>query len=354
MVKEDVLSEIQRREKRRISIIIGLLIIGLILAVVSISISEVKIGFIEAFELFVNAMMGKEPTDFNTFLKTHIVYYENGPRAIGALCAGAVLSVSGAVLQNIIRNPLADPYTLGISSGALFGMVITLIFGFSIIPWIDPSDAVIINAFFFAMIPTMVVLLVSMFRKITPTMMILCGIAVMYIFNAVSTLLKFTAEPETYSQIYTWAIGSVSGLSWGSIPKMVLAVALTFVPLMVFYRRIDIIAQGDNNAITLGIDPNKMRMLCLIPISLGTAIIVSYTGTIGFVGLIAPHICRIFMGSNCKLLIPCSAVVGGLMVLISDILVRMVAPSLPVGVVIALISSPIFIYILLRLRKSYW
>ena len=353
-MREEVIAEICHKERKRLMFIIGFLVISLIIAVISISISEVHIGFFEAFQLFYKAMMGIQPEDFDTYLKTHIVYYENGPRALGALCAGAVLSVSGAVLQNIIRNPLADPYTLGISSGALFGMVITLIFGFSVIPWINASDAIIINAFVFATIPTMIIIMVSMFRKVTPTMMILCGIAVMYIFNAVSTLLKFTAEPETYSQIYTWAIGSVSGLSWGSMPKMILAVGLTFIPLMIIHRRVDIIAQGDNNAITLGVDPNKTRIMCLLPISLGTAIIVSYTGTIGFVGLIAPHICRIFMGSNCKLLIPCSAVVGGIMILISDILVRLVAPSLPVGVIIALISSPVFIYILLKMRKNYW
>lgn len=354
MVKEDVIAAIRSKERRNMMIIIGLLIVTVVVAVISLAVSEVKIGFGEAFRIFVDAVQGKTPADFDTFLKTRIVYYENGPRAIGAICAGAVLSISGAVLQNVIRNPLADPYTLGISSGALFGMVICLIFGISIIPFVSVSNAIIVNAFVCALIPTTIVIIISVFKKVTPTMMILCGIAVMYVFTAITTLMKFTAEPETYSQIYTWAIGSVSGLSWGSIPKMIVALLITYIPLQIWHRKLDIVSQGDNNAISLGVNPNRMRIASLICVSLGTAIIVCYTGTIGFVGLISPHICRIFMGSDCKYLIPCSAVVGGLTVLASDIIVRLLAPALPVGVIIALVSSPIFIYILVRMKKSYW
>ncbi len=325
-----------------------------VMAILSLSISQIDLGVMEAFSIFRDGMNGVKPANFEEFLKMRIVYEENGPRAIGAICAGAVLAASGAALQNIIRNPLADPYTLGISSGALFGMVISVIFGFSVVPFLSDLDGQMVNAFLFALVPTAVVIFIAAFKKVTPTMMILCGIAVMYIFSAMTTMIKYTMEPETLAQVYSWSIGSVSGLSWGSTPKLMAAVLVTVVPLMLVHRRIDIVAQGDDGALTLGINPNRLRIFCLVAVSVGTAITVCYTGTIGFVGLVAPHIARIFVGADCRGLIPCSAAIGSVMVLGSDMVIRSIAPQLPVGVMVALICSPVFIFVLARMKRSYW
>lgn len=332
----------------------ALFAVAIVMAIVSLSVSQIEIGVMEAFDIFRDGMNGVKPDNFDDFLKMKIVYEENGPRAIGAICAGAVLAASGAVLQNVIRNPLADPYTLGISSGALFGMVISVIFGFSAIPFLGNLDGQIVNAFLFALVPTAVVVFIAAFKKVTPTMMILCGIAVMYIFSAMTTMIKYTMEPETLAQVYTWSIGSVSGLSWGSAPKLLAALLITMVPLMLVHRRIDIVAQGDAGALTLGVNPNRLRIFCLVIVSIGTAIIVCYTGTIGFVGLVAPHIARIFVGADCRGLIPCSAAIGSVMVLGSDMAIRALAPSLPAGVMVALICSPVFVFILARMKRSYW
>ena len=176
----------------------------------------------------------------------------------------------------------------------------------------------------------------------------------MYIFTAMTTMIKYTMEPETLAQVYSWSIGSVSGLSWGSVPKFFAAVAVTLIPLMFFHRKIDIVAQGDNSALTLGINPNRLRIISLIAVSVGTSIIVCYTGTIGFVGLVAPHIARAFVGSGCRSLIPASAAIGSVMVIGSDIAIRSIAPSLPVGVMIALICSPVFILVLIRMKRNSW
>jgi len=322
--------------------------------ILSLSASELNIGFFEAFRIIYDHILGIEPTNYHDMIRDRVVVEENIPRGIGAICAGAVLSIGGAVLQNLIRNPLADPYTLGISSGALFGMVISLVLGISIIPFVDEGDGLIVNAFLFALIPMAIVVFLSTFKKVSPTMMILIGIAVMYIFNAFNTIIKYTTDDETISQIYQWTIGSVSGLSWGAVPKLIFALLLAYISMYFIRNEIDIVAQGDNNAITLGINPNKLRIISLIIISLATATIVCYTGTIGFVGLVAPHIARRYFGSKCRLLIPGSAVIGALMVLASDYIIRIMAPSLPVGVVLALICSPIFIIILIRMKKNEW
>jgi iron complex transport system permease protein/cobaltochelatase CobN len=354
MVKEEIIEEYHKKRSNNKTFIVIIVIISIIIAIVSLSISSVRIELLEAFSIFIKHLSGEKPTDFISYLKDRIVFEENGPRAIGAFFAGATLAVGGAILQNIIRNPLADPYTLGISSGALFGMILSVTLGFSIIPFLTGLDGGIVNAFVFALIPTAMIILISAFKKVSPTMMILCGIAVMYIFSASSTMLKYVTEPETFAQIYAWSIGSVSGLAWGSIPKLLGAFVVLIIPAIIWHRKIDIISQGDNQAITLGVEPNRMRIYCFVIVGIATALVVCYTGTIGFVGLVAPHIARIFVGASCKDLIPASAAIGGIMVLGSDVAMRIIDPSLPVGVMIAVICSPIFIFILARMNKRVW
>lgn len=353
MVNE-LVSEFHRSIRKSL-IWIGMFIAATaVLVFVSLSASEIRIGLFEGIRIFTDHLMGAEPSGFLPTLKDRIVFEQNMPRALGAVLAGAVLSVCGASLQSLIRNPLADPYTLGISSGAMFGMVLNVGLGISIIPFLSSSDGMILNAFLLSLVPTAVIVFIAAFKKVTPTMMILCGIAVMYIFTALTTLVKYSVEPETLSFIYQWSIGSVSGISWGNIPKMIAALLIIGAPMFFIHRRIDIIAQGDEGAIALGIRPNKLRIVALILASLATSIIVCYTGTIGFVGLVAPHIARIFVGSMGKVLIPTSAVLGAFMVLGADYIVRLVSPSLPVGVILALICSPIFILILIKMRRSAW
>ena len=337
-----------------IKLIFYLLLALIALALVSLSASEIKIGIMDSFRILYRHICGYELVGYGDVIRDRIIVQQNLPREFGAIAAGIILAVSGAVLQNVIRNPLADPYTLGISSGALFGMVLSVVLGFSVISIVGVLDGRILNAFIFALIPTGVVVVVSAFKKVTPTMMILCGIAVMYIFNAFTTIMKYTTDNETLTMIYHWSVGSVSGLSWGAMPKLLFAVLLVCIPLYYLREQIDILAQGDNCAITLGINPNKLRLISLILVSVSSAIIVCYTGTIGFVGLVAPHIARTFFGSKCRLLIPASAVIGAIMVLGADYIVRLLAPNLPVGVVLSLVCSPIFIFILIKMKRNVW
>lgn len=325
-----------------------------ILYFLTLAATSIEVGVTESWRIFADGVRGIEPDNFRDFLKSKVVYQENGPRALVAICVGATLSVGGAVMQSLIRNPLADPYTLGISSGAMFGMVLSVGLGISIVPFVSDDNSMMINAFVMSLIPTAVIVFLSSFRKVTPTMMILCGIAVMYIFNAFTTIIKYNVEEDTLSMIYQWSIGSVSGQSWGGSWKVALASLLVIVPMMFLSSRIDLVAQGDKISQSLGVNPNRMRILALIIVSIGTSVCVCYTGTIGFVGLIAPHIARIFVGSRSATLIPASACLGALMVLLADVVVRLYLPSIPVGAVLALFCSPLFIVILARMKKGVW
>lgn len=354
MVTRPEIGEYHRTMRQAVPWIIGLSVLFVCLFFISLSASSIKIGIVEGIRIFFDHLSGVKVSGYLPTLKDRLVFNENAPRAIGALLAGAVLAISGAALQSLIRNPLADPYTLGISSGAMFGMVLCVGSGFSIVPFAASRDAMIVNAFVMSLVPTAVIILIAAFKKVTATMMILCGIAVMYVFTALTTLIKYSVEPETLAFIYEWSIGSVSGLSWGSVAKMSIALLIVGIPMFFIHRRIDIVAQGDEGAISLGIRPNLLRIVSLIVVSLSTAIVVCYTGTIGFVGLVAPHLGRIAVGSTSKILIPTSAAIGALMVLGADYIVRIAAPSLPAGVILALVCSPIFIYVLVRMRKNAW
>lgn len=338
---------------KKIIYLAGAVVLLAALAIMSIVICPIRISIPDAFVAFFKHIAGIVPDNYRDYLIDYHVW-NNLPRAICALLAGAVLACGGAAMQSMIRNPLADPYTLGISSGALFGMVVWAVLGISIVPFLSSGDAPFVNAFIMAMVPTIIVLLMSMFKKVSPTTMILCGIGVMYIFNAFTTILKYTTESDILKDLYLWTVGSIGGLVWGSLPKIAFAFLLCFIPMMIFRNQLDIVSQGDTNAISLGVNPNRLRLFFMILISISVAIIVCYTGTIGFVGLVAPHIARIFVGSKSSVLIPCSAVIGAAMVFTADCVVRMLFPTLSVGVILAIICSPIFIYILMRMKRSAW
>jgi iron complex transport system permease protein/cobaltochelatase CobN len=341
----------------RKSVIITVLLIILIAVtvIVSLSISQYPIGFTEAYQILVNHLKGVEPVTHAEWLKDHIVWNMNMPRAIGGVAVGAVLGVGGVVMQSIIKNPLADPYTTGISSGALFGVTIYVIFGLSVVPFVGGDIAQILNAFVFALIPAGVIIFISSFKKMSPMMMVLTGIGVMYLFVAATTLLKFTASPDNLAEIYTWGVGSIGKITWDNIPLLVGAMVFIIAASLFLSKSINVLTSGDNTAITLGVNPTLFRTICLVLVSVSVATVVCFTGTIGFVGLVAPHIGRIFVGSNNRYLIPCSACIGAFMLIAADCIARNAGTTgLPVGVITALIGSPLFLYFLIRQKKSAW
>ncbi|MCL1811703.1 MAG: iron ABC transporter permease [Methanomassiliicoccaceae archaeon] len=341
---------------RRSTMMILLLIFLIIITVIiSISISQYPISLAEAYQIMIDHLKGVEPTSYAERLKDHIVWEMNMPRAMGGIAVGAVLGVGGVVMQSIIKNPLADPYTTGISSGALFGVTLYVIFGFSVIPFSGGELAQMANAFLFALIPAGVIIFISSFKKMSPTMMVLIGIGVMYLFTASTTLLKFTANPDNLVEIYTWGVGSIGKITWDNIPLLVGAMAFIIFATLILSKSINVLTAGDNAATSLGVNPVRFRMLCLVIVSVTTAAAVCFTGTIGFVGLVAPHIGRIFVGSNSKYLIPCAACIGAFMLIAADCIARNAGTTgLPVGVITALVGSPLFLYFLIRQKKSAW
>lgn len=264
------------------------------------------------------------------------------PRILASVLVGGLLGISGAVFQAILLNPLADSYTLGISTGAAFGaslVIVLQIFGLAL-----PSGVTIPIFAFAGGVGTLAVVLflASGDRRLSSTSLILAGVIVAAILSAAIGFLKFLAD-EQVGLIIFWLMGSLAGASWSNI-LLLTPTALFGALVAVFYSRdLNIMATGDRAATSLGVNTVRLRLILLTVSTLMTALAVSVSGIIGFVGLIVPHMLRHMVGPDNRLLIPLSFFTGGLLLLIADTLTRAVLPvEVPIGVLTALLGGPFF------------
>ncbi len=284
-----------------------------------------------------------------------IVFTIRLPRILTGLVAGMSLGIAGAAMQSMLKNPLADPYTTGISSGASFGATLAIVLGFSLTGF-GGTAGLIVTAFVFSLIPAAVIILVSSLKNTSASTMILAGIAIMYLFNACTTLIKLGASDQSLAAVFQWSVGDLSGSTWQSFYVILSFAVVGGAILMAMSKKLNILITGDKNSKALGLDAHKLRILLLIVISLMSASVVCFTGIIGFIGLVAPHIVRIFIGSDNRYLIPASAAFGAVLLMIADLISRVIiAPTfLPVGVITAFIGCPLFLYLLIKQRNSVW
>lgn len=312
-----------------------------------LTIGDYPIGFFESFTIVIDHITGniQDPT------KDFIIIERRLPMIIMAVVVGVCLAVAGATMQSVMKNPLADPYTTGISSGASFGASLAIISGITVM---TGQWGLVINAFVFSLIPMAVIILISTIRHTSPTTMILAGIAVMYFFDAITTVIRLKADPDALKEVYNWGVGSLGYANWENLPIVITTTAIAVVLMMLLSRVLNVLASGDDSAKSLGVDSDKMRIVSLLIVSFATAAIVSFTGTIGFVGLVCPHIARMFIGSDNRFLIPASAAFGALLVIVADIVARSITTNLQVGVVLSFIGGPLFLYILMKQRKEVW
>jgi ABC-type Fe3+-siderophore transport system permease subunit len=285
-----------------------------------------------------------------------VVWDYNVPRAIMGVFVGISLAFGGAIMQVILRNPLATPYTTGVSAGALMGAALFLYLDFALVSTSSFNMTVAINAIAFAMLPTFAILLVARQRHITPTMMILSGIAMMYIFSAVTTLLMLMApHAESVESAYTWTVGSLGRVRWDNIWIVIAVVTVSVIALQLISQKIHIMNAGQRSATTMGVNVKLYRNLALFITATMTAVVVGVTGGIGFMGLISPHLARLVVGSDLKYLLPCSGFLGATILLVADSFAKTIMTSgLPVGIITSVIGGPIFVIILIRNAKKIW
>ncbi|NCB53064.1 MAG: iron ABC transporter permease [Clostridia bacterium] len=329
--------------KRRILIVSAALVVLFIIAVsLDLSIAVYRLSFKEvALSIF-----GKG-TPYGNFVVRDL----NAPRIVMGCFVGAALGISGAVMQGLFRNPMASPYTLGLSSGASFGAAFAIV---AALPFIALSYSMVIFAFIFGLLTMMLVYSISKVGGRVPTeTLLLSGIAVGALFSALVSLLTYLAEDQMEGIVF-WSMGNLDMSTWNNVAIVAPMVIIGIFVSALHSRDLNAIMIGDSHAMDLGVNVGRSRLILLIAISMATSASVAFVGTIGFVGLVVPHMARMLFGPAHRRLLPASLFGGATFLLLADLAARVVlAPlELPIGVVTSLIGSVVFVRIFSLTRKA--
>ena len=280
-----------------------------------------------------------------------IVFDIRLPMTLTALSVGASLGIAGAEMQTILRNPLASPYTLGISAAAGFGAAIAILTGFTLpfLGWLSVPVAAFVCAFG----ACMGVWAIGRTRGVTTDVLVLAGIAMLFLFQSLQSLIQYLAAPEVLHEIVFWLFGSLLKANWTSVWFTTL-VLIVIIPILARNAwSLTALATGEENATSLGLNVARIRLRMLFLISILTASAVAFVGTIGFVGLVAPHIARGFVGEDQRFLIPLSAFSGAFILVGSSVLAKLISPGavVPIGIVTAVIGVPFLFFLILRKKR---
>ncbi len=286
-----------------------------------------------------------------------IVWNLRLPTTALALVVGAALGLAGAEIQTLLRNPLASPYTLGVSAGAGFGAALVLSFGGAVASgtllneWLVPA-----GAFAFAMVTCAAVYGFSRLKGVTSETMVLAGIALLFLFHALLALLQYLANEETLQAIVFWLFGSLAKANWTRVAITGSLLVASLGPLLRDSWRLTALRLGDERAHALGVNPEALRLRVYFWLSLLTAAAVCFVGTIGFVGLVSPHAARMLVGEDQRFLAPTAMLCGALMLVLAAVVSKLVVPGalFPIGVVTALIGVPAFVLLMLKNRRRFW
>ncbi|MDR3074743.1 MAG: iron ABC transporter permease [Candidatus Methanoplasma sp.] len=288
-----------------------------------------------------------------TWANNIIVNGHNAPRVFFGAFVGAALGVTGGVVQAVFRNPLASPYLLGLSSGASFGAAVAIMIS---IPMIPVAFAQPFLAFIFCLgTMALVYTLSRTVGGVRTETLILAGVAVSSLFSAFVSFMTYIAPSEQMQNIVFWSMGNLGMVKWENISFAVPVIVAGVILMIMHSKSLNAMMLGDAHAMDLGIDVRKVRLLLIIISSLVVASAVAFVGSIGFIGLIIPHIFRLLLGPDNRLILPLSAFGGSAFILMCDYIAHIVAPSygvLPIGIVTAMIGAPFFIYLLSRKRSD--
>lgn len=349
--KSEIQIEFDKLIGRKILFLTVLIILAILIVGVGITLGPLEITFIEVYEailqrlLFIDLGAGQ--------LAEQIVCNIRGPRIAWGLVAGFGLGVAGCAMQAVLRNPLASPFTLGISAGANFGVSVALLFNFA---FIGGMYAVIGNAFIFALLTSALILGISALKGGTVEVLILAGIALNYVFRAVTQLFNYFATWEQRQATQAFGDGGLETFGWSELSLVIVVVVFCMLLLMPKLMDLNVMTTGDDTARSLGVDSGHLRIFIMSVSSLIVASIVAFVGPIGFVGLVAPHMSRMAIGSDHRYQLPAAGLVGMLVLVGADILGQNIIPivDIPVGIMTSILGVPFFFYLILKGRREYW
>ena len=339
--------EYQKRRNKKIAYLFLFSLGILLLALVACFIGVTNVTPIKLFNtIFHTSIKNIQPL---SELETAVLVNIRLCRVTMAVVTGAGLAVCGNIMQSITGNAMASPFTTGVSSAAAFGAALGIVFGG------NKANITILLAFAFAAACTIAVYGISLLKDFNANSLILLGVAVNYLFSALNSCLQYFVSEHQLASIVYWTFGSLTDVVWSQVFISFVIFMAAFLFFMRHSKDYNIIASsGDESAKALGVNVKQLRSISGIAVALLAATLVSFTGVIGFVGLVAPHIAKFIVGGEHGLQLPLSALIGAALVLLSDTVGRSIINPviIPVGVVISIIGVPIFIYMIMRKGKN--
>ncbi len=337
--------------KRPVStfVLLSLLLLVTVFASAMVGSPGVDISFTRVIGIIISGLpgVGKMLPEYSG---SHVIIIREMrlPRILLGVVAGIALSVSGTSMQGIFKNPMASPFILGVSAGAAFGAAASIVLGLGI--YVLP-----VVAFASAMGTALLVFALGRIHgKTDVATLLLAGLAVNFLMQSLTAYLIYLSPPEKRTSIIFWMWGSFNGTIWRDFWVVLPVVVAGIFVVYVFYRELNVLQLGDESALHLGVEVEKTKLILLAASSLLAAVVVSFTGIIGFVGLIIPHATRIITGPDHKKLIPAAALTGGIFMVLCDTISR-ASGEIPIGIITGLFGAPFFIYLLLRSRgKTGW
>ncbi len=275
------------------------------------------------------------------------------PYALMAVVVGFALGLAGAEMQTILNNPLASPFTLGVSSAAAFGAALAIVLGIGI-PGIPDQWFISANAFIFALFAALMLDGITRWTRVATSGVVLFGIALVFTFNALVSMMQFIASEDTLQGLVFWTMGSLARASWDKL-GILFGVFAVLLPLsMMSSWKLTALRLGEDRAVSFGIDVRRLRLTTLLRISMLSALAVAFVGPIGFIGLVAPHIARMIFGEDHRFYLPASALIGALVLSMASVASKNLVPGviIPVGIVTSLVGVPFFLSIILRHRGN--
>lgn len=337
----------------RMSDQLWLVITVLVLATVAstlfaVTIGAVQVGPAQVWGIVADRLVPGSVTPAWTPAQAQIVWDFRLPRALLALLVGAGLAVVGTVLQALVRNPLADPFLLGVSSGASLGAVLVFILGSSVLGGLSLSVAAFLGAL---LALVLVYVLAQRSGRITPARLVLAGVALAYLFQAVySYVLQQAQSGRAAQQVLFWLMGSLGGARWEMLPIPTVVLLAGVAYLLVQHRPLNALSSGEESAISLGINVTALRVRLFLLTSLLVGVLVATSGAIAFVGLIVPHTARMLVGADHRRVLPVSALLGAVFLQLVDVAARTIAApqELALSIVTAVFGVPFFLWLLRR------
>lgn len=336
----------QKIVKKKIAVLVLLIIGTIIFFFLNLIVGSSELGLAAVIEVMTGGDV--DPTTETVIRSIRL------PMAVMALLAGSAFAVGGCEMQTILGNPMASPYTLGISAAAAFGAATGIILDMNMM-WVPPNLVITANSFLFALLAAFMIYRFASWRSSGRNSIILFGIALNFIFNSLTMFLQYIADEAKLQSLVFWTFGSLAKSSWDKA----LLLGIAFVAALIFLQRrswqLTALVLQDSRALSLGVNVPRLRRQVIVLISLVTATAVCFVGTIGFLGLVAPHLARGLVGEDHRYLLPASALFGAFILSAAAVLSKVLIPGtlLPIGLITSLIGIPFFIVLIFTAGRRY-